>query len=477
MNFKKGTILSFLLLFLIFSCRTVSFIDTETVHPMSVLTSYPSWWENNEKSNTSTTFFYIEALGSTSYLARLDAYNTLLDEVSETLQDESIKGKYIAELVSTNKIGDLSLYVDALSLYKYSDTEIECILKASVSNASLFSKTLDLNQYEEDMNKVNELYNTARQLYRENDDLTALDKFLEAALILEKYIQFNTPLSFDDVKARILRIVKNAYITISKQDEKNATCTLLLKRRIGIIHPNIKKGEINAEIPSVIKDNNIISYTTGPGGVLKFSLFIYDAKESGDIRFTIKEPSLLSRFESEEGQHLVEDVREAILENAVEFHYSKGMNDRINLDTVLLFLDRNDSEVILPSVEESFKNELENKGIDISYIKDFHEGVYSSSDIISLYSNADNSEKSSEKNSDFLLIIVATVDDITPLGRDRAMHISFDVSILDKSTDTIIFKSEKLDRGDTGDNEINLMRSICTKELEHISKIVEATLK
>lgn len=452
------------------SCSTVNYIDLE-VHPMNVLTSYPYWWENRDKSSSSTTYFYESAKGASGYLARLETYYKVLDNIGELLSDDSIRTRYISEFISTNKIKDFALEVEALNLYRYSNSEIECIAKVKSSTISLFSSIVDSDEFQNDMKRARVLYEEGRALYRKNDDFSAMDKFLEAALILEKYPNFDGGDEFRNLSSRIKRIAENSYIAISRENRSIATCTLLLKRRKGIINPSILKGDIDAIIPSKLGEETVISYTTGPEGVLNFSLVIYDAATNGDIVFKIKTPPLLLRLQSEDGQTLRFEVEKILENNTAVFSYDTEKKDQKDLDVMVLFLDQNNTPILLNSISNEFKNTLLENKINANIIDEFPYGSASKDEIVAFY----DSNKEIDKHR-YSLIVVGRVDDITPLGSDRAMHMSFDMHLYDNENNKMLFESTTLDGNAVSKSEREALLEITSKTLMYISKVVEAEL-
>ena len=438
---------------------------------MNLLTSYPSWWKNRDKSSSTTTYFYESAKGSSGYLARLETYYKVLDNIGELLSDDSIRTRYISEFISTNKINDFDLEVEALNLYRYSNSEIECIAKVKSSTLSLFSSVIDSEAFQSDMEKVNLLYNEGRWLYRNNDDFSAMDKFLEAALLLEKYPHFDGGDEFKNLSARIIRIAENSYISLSRQNPSKATCTISLKRRKGIIHPSILKGDIDAIIPSVLGGETLISYTTGPNGSLDFSLVIYDASKSGDIVFEIKPPLLLSRFQTEDGQKLRSEVESILQENRTIFSYDTEKHDTKNLDVMLLFFDQNGMPILLNSITDEFVSALSLKGCNAIVLQEFTEGTSSLEEIVESYKSSEQTLK-----SPYSLFVIGRVDDITPLGKDRAMHMSFDLKLNDNNNNKVLFESTTLDGNAVGTNERDLLFEILSKTLTNIAKLVEGEL-
>ena len=441
---RKITLVILVLFFLIFtSCISSSESDINVVK-YTPLQTYPSWWTEKNKSTSKKLYFYAASKRMSSpYLAKINAYETVLEDISLFLGVD-VKERYMAEFISVSKIAELSAVIEDIIVYEHSPSSYECLVKVSCPTDILFiNGVISKEEFESKRQRISLLRKQASDAYRDNRDYDALSLYIEACLIAETNTLFDGKDSFEDLSAKAERIVKNSYLSIQSGPSSAEGQTFVMRRRFGIIHPVIKGAVVEASLTSVQNSLNPI-YTTDEKGRFVYLTSLQSDKAEGSVEFGLLLPSTISHFKTKRGEEFVSNLKKAREEN--KFVLSYNNEKRItedNISVLISFYDDNNAKIECENAKVSFINKIEETE-EIKVLEQTIDDVDNDDSDIPI---ATTIALNNEFPSRFVITVIARVDEVSNIQTtgEKAVHIILDAVMTDTYSKTVLFSSSTID--------------------------------
>lgn len=433
---------------------------------------YPDWWTDQKRSTKNYTYFYIRTEDNSEYSSTLLAYEELLSQLETIFGNPDISEMHRAELITNQAIEEYSLTVNNLQIFSHSSISYECIMEARVPTEALYEEGSEsFITMTEDLQRLIGFKEQARNAYRGNEDVKALEYYIQAALIAENYPSFSRDNSFDELAERIIRIVENAYVNIYDANSKSATCFMELKRRSGIIHPNVIFADIEVIVPRQDNTKSTLNYKTDADGTISFFPKVRDISVQGTISFNIKLPQSLNLFRTKHGRELVDKIKEIHAENTSYFVYelqSKYNEEGINL--VGLFYDNRHYEIDSRPYLELVKNLSQENMISMTLNETFYnEEEYSVLTASDIFEDVKEDVNITEK---YILTVVGNVLDVMVVDQEglKGVRVMLDVLLQDRVTGDVYYRSDYLDGVGFDNDETVAMEKAYTNAIKYLER-------
>ena len=472
---RKITLVILVLFFLIFtSCISSSESDINVVK-YTPLQTYPSWWTEKNKSTSKKLYFYAASKRMSSpYLAKINAYETVLEDISLFLGVD-VKERYMAEFISVSKIAELSAVIEDIIVYEHSPSSYECLVKVSCPTDILFiNGVISKEEFESKRQRISLLRKQASDAYRDNRDYDALSLYIEACLIAETNTLFDGKDSFEDLSAKAERIVKNSYLSIQSGPSSAEGQTFVMRRRFGIIHPVIKGAVVEASLTSVQNSLNPI-YTTDEKGRFVYLTSLQSDKTEGSVEFGLLLPSTISHFKTKRGEAFVKALKNAASKNKIALSYNNERRiTEDNISLLMMFYDKNGLIVQYKDLNSSFIEKIEESG-KIKVDEDTKYGIQSD----------DQSEKTAESialnnsfDSRFVIVVIGKVDEVSaiPVSSEKAVHIELNAAMADTSAKKILYSSSSIDGSGYDQSEDEATKKAFGMALDYLYSVLDDVL-
>lgn len=446
-------IITFLLL--IVSCVSGASSEMNIVR-YTPLQNYPEWWTNKSRSTSKSLYFFSSSDRlSSPYLAKINAYEKILDDISEVIGSD-IKERYMATFVSLSEIQELNVVVDEMIVYEYSSSSYECFVKVSCPTDILFTHgVVSREEFEKRRENITALRKKASEAYRNNRDYDALMLYIDACLIAENYTIFDGDDSFENLTKKAERIVRNSYLVLENSNHSPEGQTLVMKRNFGIIHPVIKGGVVETSSSSPRNDvssatNSINSgnvnsvYTTDERGRFVYLSSLEGERSIGDIEFSLLLPHSISLFKTPRGEEFVSNLKKAREENKFVLSYSNEKRiTEDNISVLISFYDENNAKIECENAKVSFINKIEETG----EIKVLEQAIDDLDNDDSILPQATTITLEREFPSRFVITVIARVDEVSNIQTtgEKAVHIILDAVMADTNSKNVLFSSSTID--------------------------------
>lgn len=362
---KKLILTSISILLLLTACT--SFSSVMNIDELSE----PSWMIRTPERRGMTAFT-ASASGSNEDQAFNAAANALLDSVSSYLGYD-IRSRYYRELTLFSSVSELGLSIANRS---YSDGV--CYLLAYADSGALEAQRSD--EYRavlEREARISDLIAEAMAYYRENNDVDAINSYLEAISVSASGDIFTPDYKADVLLERALGWLKNIRITVSGVSEDNGTATVRVRRNRGLFSPAVSNAPIEATLPVRRSDGSIVSYTipmrTGSDGRAYFGDYYPPMANSGRVTFSLDLSEQLSSAAENTPAGFFDEFESVLSGVSASFEYdirSRKAEEGI----VVVFNEFSDRGELYDSsyAEDAFIGFLQDEGIEVVEA----EGIY-----------------------------------------------------------------------------------------------------
>lgn len=331
----KKILLCLIISLFLFSCSTS--LDTVTL---------PSWIENPPTIPLSTVYVG-EGEGESELDARKNALLNILEKIGEETDFDYVT-KYYREFFSTSRIVDFGTEISSEFSYEKEGTWYYYIF--SVSNTSLLSevRSEDNLKRTEIKAEIAYLLDEALELYKNNKDVSAINKMLEAldySLDSSMNLGDYSPISILDTIATYISRLSIKYVPKSKKYPSFMTFEIVRKR--GIIYPGVEEGDVEIFYSALSPDCEILTLSymgrTDDRGYLDFDITNPNTIKKGDITVRIRlDEKLLSSIEKKGGEEFIRPIYEAVEETSFTEDYT--IEHSLNIDETLIALVLYDKE-------------------------------------------------------------------------------------------------------------------------------------
>ncbi len=281
MKIKIYSILIFLTLFTVFSCKENVQIKEDSTPAISVKIAQVS---ENDSNSVLTSSGKIEAGNSASLSTRIMGY---VDKIHVKVGDKIKKGQLLININSA-----------------------DLIAKRAQVNSGISEATVAYKNAENDFNRFTVLFNDSSASQKELDDITAHYNMAKARLESAKQMknEINAQFSYTHIKAPFSGVVTNKFINVG--DMANPGVPLLeveapenFQVRAMVSESNISKIKVDSEVQVVVKSLNkkikgkvvevsTSSKNTGGQYLVKVSLESTDVKIMSGMYATVQFPNL-----------------------------------------------------------------------------------------------------------------------------------------------------------------------------------------
>lgn len=331
----KKILLCLIASLLLFSCSTTRDVI-----------NLPSWIENPPTIPLSTVYVG-EGEGESEEDARKNALLNVLERLGEETDFDYVT-KYYREFFSTSKIVDFGTEISSEFSYERDGTWYYYIF--SVSNTSLLTavRSEDYLKRAEIKAEIAYLLDEALELYKNNKDVSAINKMLEAldysldsSLDLDDY----SPHSILDTITTYLSRLSIRYIPKSKKYSSFMTFEIVRKR--GIFYPGVEEGDVEIFYSSLSPDCDILTLSylgrTDDRGYLAIEITNPNTIKRGGITIRIRlNEKLLSSIEKKGGEEFIRPIYDALEETSFTKDYT--IEHSLNIDETLIALVLYDTE-------------------------------------------------------------------------------------------------------------------------------------
>lgn len=364
----SNIIFLFFILFFVFSCSSTEKIMLERKQKDDPL-YYPIWWTDRTANTENILYIYTSAVGESFTSSYLNAYSHLLNELSQIYsQIQDKENEYLTELITEHKIESLGYKIVNILVIENAEVNFECFIKGSLDLKARLTQQ-EIQQYQQDRESIINLINQAKSLYRSYYDTEALELYIKALSISQSYPYIDYSLSYEVLSQRIERIINNIYFVFLQKNSEDVSFTLQVKRRVGIIHPIVKKSSIRitAEFDG---NNENFSYICDNNGVFHYQSTLRNINSIGEFKISINMPESADLLREDETlSKFSEKLSDLIDKNSVTFEYQKI--NQMSTEGVFSYFSLNDLNKPLNSFEflpvSDFISNLQKNNIRISH--------------------------------------------------------------------------------------------------------------
>lgn len=356
-------VLLFTLTLLIVSCSSFSDLVRSQVEGL------PSWIYNPTIRNDQVAFVG-RGSAPVPYNARLAAYEDILSQISEYV-GQSVRDTYYRELTTTNAVSDLGLTIS--NEFERTDNRAQTqIYLLARANANLLAgkRTSLYNEMLERDAAITALIAEADRAYRANDDITAINKYLEAAILASKGPVTDKRHELDTLLSRAQTFLEALRFQLRDADQKTATVTVILQRKGRLLSPRVLKAPIRASYSARnslgIEYSDFLQFNTANSGFFVFVPYNQGLVREGGVRFSLDFSAMKSKLLQALGEEKALPILDAMDACAITFDYA--LKSRY-ADTLILseIQEFNEDGVLLTSTHAltTFQREFALDGVSV----------------------------------------------------------------------------------------------------------------
>lgn len=413
-------------------------------------TYYPDWWKNKKSNTENYIYIYANAEGDSYTSSYINAYSVLIKDLIVIHNNkEENENDYLTSLITEFSIKSIGLNIENIVVIQSSENNYECFIQSCIQQKAKLTKQ-EKDEYLQDRETVINLINNAKELYRSYYDTQALELYVKALSISVKYPFIDQNLSFSAISERIERIINNIYFVFLDLNSENINFTVQVKRRVGIIHPIVRKSSIKITAP--FEDySESFSYISDNNGIFRYHSTLRNINSKGELKISINEPTNSELFrENDKLAEFGKKISNLIDKNSVLFEYNKL--NQMNSDGVFSFFSLKDLNVYLDSFSFSPVNEfisnLQKNNIRIRHYN-FTSDKFLNVDDENIYSSIPNLDR-------YFLYIQGNVEETSVINstNEYTVYVSLVCSVFDVQEKKCIYKTYNI--GGVGiDDDIN----------------------
>ncbi|MGE4453138.1 MAG: hypothetical protein AB7D92_01275 [Sphaerochaeta sp.] len=313
-------LLSLFLSMLLISCSSLSSLVRAQVEGL------PSWvYSPQERSGE--VVFVGKGTNPVAYNARLLAYSSILDQISSYV-GEDVSAAYYRELTTTNAIVDFNLTISSEHMVGEGRSGVEIYLLARMDEELLSSKRTSVyNEMIEREQAIDDLLERADEAYRSNDDVRAITRYLDAAIIASQGPVSDRKYEVDTLLQSARAFIESLRFSLRNPDSSEARVTVYLRRKSRLLSPKVLNAPVNAtfmarnSLGETYQD--FLQFNTASDGFFLFIPYNQGLLKEGEINFSLDLSSSIEKLENALLQEQVEPIKEAVSAVFISFPYSQ----------------------------------------------------------------------------------------------------------------------------------------------------------
>lgn len=334
---------------LLFSCASVTTL------------LQPEWTVNTPKIVGSVVYVG-HGIGDTQDNAKDRAYLEILSQLGSDLGYD-IASVHFRELISTDEIESLSTYITDQYVYQQSNGEWHYYVMARTSQSALLDSRspeyISLMQREA---SISEKLEESLELYKENKDIDAINKVLEALVISLDGDVNNPEYTPESLLDKAIGYADNLKITLSKEERDAIGVTVKVKRTKGFFYPVVEYANIKASYQMMNTEGALIPSTfacrTDNRGRFRYTNTNPYTVREGDIVFSISLSSeLLNEIAYKAGNDFTNRLLDVLDSKSVVYSYS-AKSPYSQKDTLIVYAlyDEDGNTIFYDSFEKALRD-------------------------------------------------------------------------------------------------------------------------
>ena len=312
---KKAWILSIIFSLLLFSCTTVESLGR------------PSWIDSVPEI-PGEKVFVSSGSGSSEVEARSNAVLSVLSQMGEEI-GYSLEGKYFRELFSSLVIEDLGARIaDEYSWEIDGEWTVYVAVTASdeTFNEARSPEFLEIQKREEEIQK---LLSESLEAYKDNRDMEAVEKILNAALISLSGEIKNEEYSPDALFDQAIGYITNLRIESVKpsRDTPSGSLEYRVVRTKGLMYPVVEDAVVECRYSAISIEGEIETFshlarTNGKGRFVANRTNPYSLHE-GEIKISMHiDDDLMFNLSLKAPEYLMNRLKDSVEEGSFVYSYS-----------------------------------------------------------------------------------------------------------------------------------------------------------
>jgi len=261
-----------------------------------------------------------------SYNARLLAYEDILAQISAYV-GEDVRDAYYRELTTTNAIVDLNLSIS--NEYERTETRGQhqmYLLARLDANLLAGKRTSVYNEILERDAQIEVLLKEADRAYRANDDTSAIDLYLQAAILASQGPVNVKKHEVSNLLEKAQTFLTSLRFTLRDADQTKATVTVYVRRKSRLLSPKVLKAPVHATFQarnSLGKPyTDFLQFNTATDGFFTFIPYNQGLQKSGEVIFSVDFSRLREQISSVFDQETIAPILAAMDACRIEFPYT-----------------------------------------------------------------------------------------------------------------------------------------------------------
>jgi len=255
------------------------------------------------------------------------AYQEILDKIGKDLGYE-IGNQYLREILATGEISSLSTsVVDTYINQQANGAWNYYVMVRTPQSVLLSSRSPDYKSLLEREAKIEDTLSETIALYRDNKDVSAINKVLEAIVISLEGDVNNPDYTSEALLEKALGYLDKLRITLSSPSKDCSIAVgVKVKRAKGLFYPPVEGATVLARYTMMDTDNNTIESSiecrTDKRGSFRFKNTNPYILRTGEVRFSILlDSSLLSKIEANAPKGFLNSLYSILAEKEVSYSY------------------------------------------------------------------------------------------------------------------------------------------------------------
>ena len=320
MSKLQGLLIILLMLLTLTGCTSVKALVRSSISGL------PFWVYHSQFGvDSSRVAFVGQGKAETERQAELLAYSDILQQLSDYLGVELGQEQY-RELSVLGTIGEFQLTANETSTaYQEGETVVyvRAIADANLLKEASSEETLRKN---ETAQNVEELILQGDEYIKDGQDLKGVSCYLQSMVLSYEQDYIADEYSYDTICDEIKDILDSITVTLISQNKDNATCTVQVRRKSGLVASRVKAAELKASYEAIDVTGELYSdsfvYSTDDMGLVAFSPLNFTMIRKGEVKFSFDLDENLKALESLDA-NTAGELRALVESKAVVFEYDR----------------------------------------------------------------------------------------------------------------------------------------------------------
>ena len=261
-----------------------------------------------------------------AYNARLLAYEDILAQLSAYV-GENVRDAYYRELTTTNAIAGLNLSISNEHARTDNRGQHQMYLLARLDANLLASKRTSVyNEILERDAQIEDLLKEADRAYRANDDTSAIDLYLQAAILASQGPVNVKKHEVSNLLEKAETFLSSLRFTLREADQAKATATVYVRRKSRLLSPKVLKAPVHATFQARnslgATYTDFLQFNTGTDGFFTFVPYNQGLQKSGELIFSVDFSSVREKISSVFDQETIAPILAAMDACRIGFPYS-----------------------------------------------------------------------------------------------------------------------------------------------------------